>query len=64
MKSQEYKDGYNDALSDVRGEIDDIIEALKKQNPDPLGSMEQCLADAEIEALKLVKDYLRQHRKR
>lgn len=38
-------------------EIDKIIEGLKKNcNPNPFGTMEECLADSEIEALGLIKD--------
>ena len=41
----------------VKAEIDKIIEGLKKSgNPNPLGTTEECLAAAEIEALVLVKD--------
>ena len=40
----------------LTAEIDKIIEGLKRNcNPDPLGTTEECLADAEIEALELVK---------
>lgn len=40
----------------ITAEIDKIIEGLKRNcNPDPLGTTEECLADAEIEALELVK---------
>jgi len=40
----------------VIAEIDKIIEGLKKNcNPNPLGTTEECLAAAEIEALELVK---------
>ena len=40
-----------DALAD---KINELIKALKRQNPDPLGTTTQCLAAAEIEALKIV----------
>lgn len=40
----------------IKGEIDEIIAGLKKGcNPDPLGTTEECVAAAEIEALELVK---------
>ena len=43
----------------VTAEIDKIIDGLKRNcNPDPLGTTEECLADAEIEALGLVKDII------
>lgn len=43
----------------ITAEIDNIIEGLKRNcNPDPLGTTEECLADAEIEALGLVKDII------
>ena len=43
----------------ITAEIDKIIEGLKRNcNPDPLGTTEECLADAEIEALGLVKDII------
>lgn len=38
--------------------IEEIITVLKRCNPSPLGSMQQCLASAEIEALNLIKDYI------
>ena len=41
----------------IKGEIDKIIDGLKKNcTPNPLGTMVECLADAEITALSLVKD--------
>ena len=43
----------------ITAEIDKIIEGLKRNcNPAPLGTTEECLADAEIEALGLVKDII------
>ncbi len=43
----------------IKTEIDKIIDGLKRNcNPDPLGTTEECLADAEIEALNLVKDII------
>ena len=40
----------------VTAEIDKIIEGLKKKcNPNPLGTIDDMLADAEIETLELVK---------
>lgn len=40
----------------IKTEIDKIIEGLKRScNPDPMGTTEECMADAEIEALELVK---------
>jgi hypothetical protein len=40
----------------ITAEIDKIIEGLKRScNPNPLGTTEECLADAEIEALELAK---------
>ena len=40
----------------ITAEIDKIIEGLKRScNPNPLGTTEECMADAEIEALELVK---------
>ena len=40
----------------ITAEIDKIIEGLKRScNPNPLGTTEECMADAEIEALGLVK---------
>ena len=41
----------------IKAEIDKIIGSLKKNcTPNPLGTMVECLADAEITALSLVKD--------
>ena len=41
----------------IKSEIDKIIEGLKRScNPNPLGTTEEMLAAAEIEALVLVKD--------
>lgn len=43
----------------IKAEIDNIINSLKNScNPNPLGTTEECLADAEIEALNLVKDII------
>ena len=43
----------------ITAEIDKIIDGLKRNcNPDPLGTTEKYLADAEIEALGLVKDII------
>ena len=43
----------------ITAEIDKIIEGLKKKcNPNPLGTIDDMLADAEIEALGLVKDII------
>ena len=40
----------------ITAEIDKIIEGLKKKcNPTPLGTIDDLLADAEIETLELVK---------
>ena len=40
----------------LKAEIDKIIEGLKKNsNPNPLGTIDDMLADAEIETLELVK---------
>ena len=41
----------------IKAEIDKIIDALKIScNPNPLGTTDDCLVAAEIEALGLVKD--------
>ena len=39
---------------EVIGKIKDLINALEKQEPDPLGDLTQCLAAAQIEALESV----------
>lgn len=40
----------------ITAEIDKIIEGLKKKcNPNPLGTIDDMLADAEIEVMELVK---------
>lgn len=40
----------------ITAEINKIIEELKRScNPDPMGTTEECMAAAEIEALELVK---------
>ena len=39
---------------EVIGKIKDLIKALEKQEPDPLGDLTQCLAAAQIEALESV----------
>ena len=45
----------------IKAEIDKITESLTKScNPDPLGTTEECMAAAEIEALGLVKDAIDQ----
>ena len=63
MESQDYKNGYNDALTNVKKRINSIIKALKRQNPDPLGDIVQCLADGEIKALEIVKNYVIKNKK-
>ena len=43
----------------IKAEIDKITESLTKScNPDPLGTTEECMAAAEIEALGLVKSII------
>ena len=43
----------------IKAEIDKIIDRLKGScDPNPLGTTEECLAAAEIEALDLVKDII------
>ena len=43
----------------ITAKIDGIIDGLKRNcNPDPMGTTEECLADAEIEALELVKSVI------
>lgn len=43
----------------IKAEIDNIINSLKNScNPNPFGTTEECLADAEIESLNLVKDII------
>jgi hypothetical protein len=45
----------------IKAEIDKITESLTKScNPDPLGTMEECMAAAELEALGLVKSIIDQ----
>ena len=40
----------------ITAKIDGIIDGLKRNcTPDPMGTTEECLAAAEIEALELVK---------
>lgn len=38
--------------------VNDLINALQKQNPNPLGDINQSLAASEIEALKAVLDII------
>lgn len=45
---------YNLALEDVKQSVNETIGILKKQNPNPLGTITECLADAEIAALETV----------
>ena len=41
----------------IKAKVDEIIDGLKRNcSPDPLGTTEECLTSAEIEALELVKD--------
>lgn len=43
----------------IIAEINKIIDALKRNcTPDPMGSMEECLAAAEIETLEMVKEII------
>ena len=43
----------------IKAEIEKITESLTKScNPDPLGTTEECMAAAEIEALGLVKSVI------
>lgn len=60
----DYKKGFNDALSEIKGEIDGLVKALVANcNPDPLGSLEECLADSEIQAFNLVLDIIKEKKK-
>lgn len=44
----------------VVAEIDKLINSLQKScNPNPLGSMQECLTAAEIEALSAAKDAIK-----
>ena len=46
-------------LDAVVAEIEKVISGLRRNcNPNPLGNMQECMAAAEIEALKLIKDSL------
>jgi len=49
---------YNLALEDVKKDVEKTIGALKKQNPNPLGTITECLADSEITALETVVDFI------
>lgn len=41
----------------VMAEIETLINSLRKScNPNPFGSIQECLADAQIEALSIVKE--------
>jgi len=43
----------------ITNKIDGIIDGLKLNcTPDPMGTTEECLAAAEIEALELVKSFI------
>ena len=54
-------DGYIQALNEIDNDIKVFIAVLNtKHNPDPLGSEEDCLADAEIQALELVLDTIKE----
>jgi len=54
-----YKRGYKAAIQDIKDEINGLTSALKEKcNPDPFGDISQCLADAEIEAFKMVIDIM------
>lgn len=45
----------------ITAEIDKITEVLKKKcNPNPLGTIDDMLADSEIETLELVKDIIKE----
>ena len=60
----EFKAGYNQALNEIANEINGIISGLRTYcNPDPLGTTEECLADAEIQALELVLDTIKEKAK-
>lgn len=44
------------SAEEIKAEIDKIIEGLKVScSPNPMGTIEECLAAAEIETLELVK---------
>lgn len=47
---------YNLALEDVKEKVKELMGALNKQNPNPLGTTTQCLASAEVMALDTVLD--------
>ena len=49
----------------ITAEIDKIIDGLKKKsNPNPLGTIDDMLADAEIETLELVKTIIDEERRK
>ena len=57
-----YKKGRKDTLNQLRDEIKGEIKTLKGCKPNPLGSIEQCLADAEIQALEVVLQTIKEMR--
>lgn len=60
METEEKRMKYIDA-DKIKAEIDKITESLTKScNPDPLGTTEECMVAAELEALGLVKSAIDQ----
>ena len=55
----EYKKGYKKALEEVKKEVNGLANALRSRcNPNPLGSIKECLADAEIQTIDLVLEII------
>ena len=54
-----YMRGYKKALENVKNEIDKTINAITRNvKPDAFGSEAECMVAAEVEALRLIVDFI------
>jgi hypothetical protein len=53
-----YIKGYDQACSDIKSKVQDLIDGLRKNNPNPFGNETELMAASEIEALNIVLDII------
>lgn len=49
-----YVKGYDQACSDIKSKVQELIDGLRKNNPNPFGNESELMAACEIEALNMV----------
>ena len=53
-----YVKGYDQACSDIKSKVQDLIDGLRKNNPNPFGNESELMAASEIEALNMILDII------